>query len=324
MRSDKFESLLVVVLLLATTFSCNPQPQGRPTAFPTVAPTQTLIPTATDTPTPVPTSTMTPTPTMTPTATLVPTATPTYTATPIPTRLAQLPALNTGDNQVVDWGYFYLTQREDLEDGSLVSLSAMVAFQLMDRGIHTETIKVLGEDVTVFYLRVRHDFDQNIGEVKLILTGFFGAGLEIRNVPADGATYVSVHQRHASDLFEPWKLHQEWNLPPAQREPLFSSLRLDELEKLLQELPDQIVLLADHPVIMKSDTWNQSYLNMDRISASAAKLSPFFVFNEFDQLVGQTTMAHVWQNYLAFSSDIPADLLNKMVFSADYLIFVTP
>jgi len=35
-------------------------------------------------------------------------------------------------------------------------------------------------------------------------------------------------------------------------------------------------------------------------------------------------MAHVWQNYLVYSSDIPSDLVNKMVFAAEYLVFVTP
>jgi hypothetical protein len=324
MKANKSFILLLVVFLIFGSVSCNAKNEGRPTAFPTLAPTDTVAPTPTDTPTLVPTSTMTPTPTVTPTPTLVPTATPTLTATPVPTRLAQLPVLNTGDNKVVDWEYFHLTQKENLEDGSLIRLSAMVAFQLMDRGIHTETIKVLDKDVTIFYLRVRHDFDQNLGEVKLILTGFFGAGYEVRNLPADGSTYVSVHQRRASDLFEPWKLHQEWNLPPAQREPLFRTVRLDELEKILEELPDQVVILADHPVIMKRDNWNQLYLDMDRVSASAARLSPFFAFNEFNQMVGQTTMAHIWQNYLAFSSDVPADLINKMIFSADYLVIVTP
>jgi hypothetical protein len=41
-------------------------------------------------------------------------------------------------------------------------------------------------------------------------------------------------------------------------------------------------------------------------------------------MTGQTTMAVVWQNYLGSGIDIPADQINKMVFSADYLIFVTP
>ncbi|HHX08995.1 MAG TPA: hypothetical protein GX730_06165 [Chloroflexi bacterium] len=316
--------LLLIILLLGSTAGCKPRFEGRPTAFPTEAPTNTPIPSPTQTFTPVPTSTLTPTPSQTPTPTLVPTPTPTYTATFIPTQLAALPTLITSNDEIVDWSYFYLTEKENREDGSLANLSAMVAFQLVDRGIHRETIRILGEDVTIFYLRVRHDFDENLMETKLILTGFYGAGLEIRNLPADGSTYVSIHERKAADLFEPWKLHQEWTLPPDQREPLFQTLRLDELERKLRELPNQVILLADHPVILERDAWNQLYLNMDRISASAARFYPFFAFNELDQMTGQTTMAIVWQNYLVNSSDIPADLYDRMVFSADYLIFVTP
>lgn len=319
-----FFFLLLILLLVITASGCKPRYEGRPTAFPTEAPTNTPIPSPTETYTPVPTSTLTPTPSMTPTATLVPTPTPTYTATFIPTQLAALPTLITGNDKVVDWSYFYLTEKENREDGSLANLSAMVAFQLVDRGIHRETIRILGEDVTIFYLRVRHDFDENLMETKLILTGFYGSGLEIRNLPADGSTYVSIHERRASDLFEPWKLHQEWTLPADQREPLFLTIRLDALEKFLRELPNQVILLADHPVILERDSWNQIYLNMDRISASAARFSPFFAFNELNQMTGQTTMAIVWQNYLVNSSDIPADLYDRMVFSADYLIFVTP
>jgi hypothetical protein len=260
---------------------------------------------------------------MTPTATLVPTPTSTFTPTPIPTRLANLPVLVTG-NQVVDWSYSYLTQKENRTDGGLLNLSGMVSFQLMDRGIHSETISILGEEVTVFYLRVRHQFNNTLSEVKLILTGFYGANLEIRNLPADGSTYVSVHSRRATDLFEPWKLHQEWTLPPAQREPLFNTMRLSELEQYLRNLPEQVILLADHPVILERDSWNQIYLDMDRISASAARFYPFFAFNELNQMTGQTTMSFVWQNYLNSGVDIPADQINKMVFSADYLVFVTP
>ena len=253
----------------------------------------------------------------------MPTPTPTYTPTPIPTRLANLPVLTTG-NQVVDWSYYYVTRKENREDGSLLNLSGMVSFQLMDRGIHRETIQVLGKDVTVFYLRVRHQFNNTLSEVKLILTGVYGSNLEIRNLPADGSTYISVHSRRATDLFEPWKLHQEWTLPPSQREPLFNTLRLSELEQYLRNLPEQVILLADHPVILQRDSWNQTYLDMDRVSASAARFSPFFAFNEFNQMTGQTTMAAIWQNYLSTAVDIPADQINKMVFSADYLIFVTP
>jgi hypothetical protein len=226
--------------------------------------------------------------------------------------------------RLVDWSYFYVTNKENLQDGALISLSGMSAFQLVDRGIHSEVVEILGDDVTIFYLRVRHDFKGTNSEVKLILTGVYGADLEIRNLPADGSTYISYHARRASDLFEPWKLHQEWRLPIAQREPLFNTMRLAELEQYLMNLPEQVVLLADHPIILPREEWNQIYIDMDRLSASAARFSPFFSFNEFNQMTGQTTMATLWQNYILSNADIPADQINKMVFSADYLIFVTP
>ena len=327
MINIKHNNLLLIVVLsmfLVTSLgACTPIYEGRPTAFPTQAATSTLEPSPTLTSTPAPTSTMTPTPTLTATPTLVPTPTSTYTPTPIPTRLANLPVLMTG-NQLVDWSYHYPTRKENREDGALINLSGMIAFQLMDRGIHSETVRILGEDVTIFYLRVRHEFNTTFSEVKLILTGVYGNNLDIRSLPADGSTYISIHSRRATDLFEPWKLHQEWTLPPNQREPLFNTLRLVELEQYLKDLPEQVILLADHPVIMERDDWNQLYLDMDRLSASAARFSPFFAFNDLDQMTGQTTMALIWQSYLVGADNIPADQLNKMVFSAEYLFFVTP
>ena len=46
----------------------------------------------------------------------------------------------------MDFGYHYITRKDNREDGSLRNLSAMVSFQLMDRGIHSETVKI---DLTV-------------------------------------------------------------------------------------------------------------------------------------------------------------------------------
>lgn len=320
---NKIVLFVMLSILLSNNVACTPIYEGRPTAFPTAVPTSTIEPSPTNTLTPAPTATLTPTPTLTATPTVEPSPTPTLTPTLIPTRLAGMPVLMDG-SRVVDWQYAYVTGKENREDGGLISLSAMVAFQMIDRGIHSEVITVLGEEVTVFYLRVRHDFNGTLSEVKLVLTGVYGSGLEIRNLPADGSTYVSYHARRATDLFEPWKLHQEWSLPVSQREPLFSSVRLADLEEYLASLPDEVILLADHPIILPRDDWNQVYLDMDRLSASAARFTPFFAFNELDQMTGQTTMATLWQNYLLSGTDIPADQINKMVFSAEYLTFVTP
>ena len=268
--------------------------------------------------------TSTPTATATSTSTLVPTATSTSTPTPIPTRLATLFPLTAGGQQTVDWDYYYITRRDNREDGSLRNLSAMVSFQLVDRGIHSETIEVLGQDVTVYYLRVRHVFDQTNQEVKLVLTGLFGADIPIVGMPADGSSYISIRTQTADAVFEPWKLHQDWSLPLDQRAPLFQTVRLPDFETTLRNLPDQVIILADHPVILDPDGWTQIYLDMDRVSASAARFQPLFSFNEFDQLTGQSTQATVWQNYLINDTDIPSNQNNRMYFSADFLVIITP
>ncbi len=316
--------ILVLTLLALSLTGCQKPLQGRPTALPTQLPTASITPTPSQTPTPLPTVTMTPTATATPTETPVPTATNTATPTPIPTRLATLFPLTAGGQQTVDFGYHYITRKDNREDGSLRNLSAMVSFQLMDRGIHSETVKILGKDVTVYYLRVRHIFDQTNLEVKLVLTGLYGQEIPIAGMPADGSSYISLRRQKANQVFEPWKLHQDWNLPLDQRAPLFDTVRLPDFEAELRSLPDQVILLADHPIILNPDGWTQIYIDMDRVSASAARFKPFFNFNEFDQMTGQSTQAIVWEDYLVNNTDIPNNQYNRMTFAADFLVIITP
>ena len=315
---------LVLILVVLSLAGCQKPLQGRPTALPTQLPTASITPTPSQTPTPLPTVTMTPTATATATETPVPTATSTTTPTPIPTRLATLFPLTAGGQQTVDFGYEYITRRDNREDASLRNLSVMVSFQLMDRGIHSETIKILGEDVTVYYLRVRHVFDETNLEVKLVLTGLYGQSVPIAGMPADGSSYISLRRQESDEPFEPWELHQDWSLPLDQRAPLFETVRLPDFEVILRNLPDQVIVLADHPIILDPDGWTQIYIDMDRVSASAARFQPFFSFNEFDQMTGQSTLATVWRDYLVNNTDIPNTQFNRMVFAADFLVIITP
>lgn len=315
---------LALISLGVSLGACHKPLQGRPTALPTQLPTASITPTPSQTPTQLPTVTMTPTATATATETPVPTATNTATPTPIPTRLASLFPLTAGGQQTVDFGYHYITRQDNREDGSLRNLSAMLSFQLMDRGIHSETVKILGEDVTVYYLRVRHVFDQSNLEVKLVLTGIYGQNVPIAGLPADGSSYISLRTQRSDQPFEPWKLHQDWSLPLDQRAPLFETIRLPDFETTLRNLPEQVIVLADHPIILDPDGWTQIYIDMDRVSASAARFQPFFNFNEFDQMTGQSTPANVLRDYLTNDTDIPSNQYNRMVFAADFLVIITP
>ena len=213
------KNALVPVLLILTCFllvntACEPIYEGRPTGFPTQLPTNTVTPTQAATPTEAPTVTHTLTITPTDTPTPIPTATPTSTPTVIPTRESGLIQLTVGENTTVDWGYHYLTQNNKRDDNSQYNLSAMLAFQLIDRGIHSETITVLGNDITVYYLRARHAFKGEMMDVKIILTGIFGTDVAIDTMPADGANFVYYRTQNADVPFEPWKIDSDWNLAP--------------------------------------------------------------------------------------------------------------
>ncbi len=316
--------LLVILALLLIPLACQRQYQGRPTSFPTETATATVPAPPTATATSVPTVTATPTFTPTQTPSPLPSATPTATPTPIPTRLATLFPLTAGGARVVDWSYAYISQQENRPDGSLRNLSAMVSFQLLDRGIHSETVKVFGRDVTLYYLRVRHDFNDTPLEVKLILTGYFGTDTPLAALPADGSAYISMRDQNSDAPFEPWNIHEDWTLPVEQRGAYFQSIYLRDLQNLLPNLPDKVIVLADHPVIVEPDGWPQLALDMQRLSASAARLYPFFSISAFDQLISQSQLAVVWQDYLLNNIEIPIQYQNSLYYSADYLMIITP
>jgi len=269
--------------------------------------------------------TSSPTNTPTPSPTPLPSATPTFTPTPIPPRAATLFSLTAGGARTVDWSYYYISRKETRNDGSLLSLSATVAFQLLVRGIHHETLRILDQDVTVYYLRVSHTYNQVPIETRLVLTGYFGKDVPISALPADGSAYISVRSQNSDAVFEPWRIHQDWQQPYEQRVELFDDLLLSEFERLLADLPDEVIILAHHPIIWPPDTWNQAVLDMSRISAQAARLQPFFEFDAFNILLGQSDGAHAWANYLTASQPIPEELKEDgMAFSAEYLIIIVP
>ncbi|MFZ3070143.1 MAG: hypothetical protein WA110_03355, partial [Anaerolineaceae bacterium] len=245
--------------------------------------------------------------------------------TPIPTHVATLFPLTAGGNQTVNWGYAYISRKETRDDGSLLSLSAMVAFQLLDRGIHSETIRVLGQDVTVYYLRVSHTYNQTPIETRLVLTGTFGRDVPIAGMPADGSAYISLRTQNSDAVFEPWRIQQDWQLPYDQRQELFQSMLLKDFEQLLADLPNQVILLAHHPVIWHPDDWAQVKLDMTRVSAEAARLQPFFDYDQFFLLLGQSPTADTWRLYLLNKEDIPAGIVQEdLAFAAEYLVLITP
>jgi hypothetical protein len=145
----KITFVLASFLLLSTLGACgSPSFQGRPTQLLPAWPTP-QIPTITPTPTPLPPSTLTPT------NTLVPSSTPFDTPTPQPTSTA-LPPFNatpftfkdtTGKR--IDTSYASISEHTLRPSGTTLSLSGFVAFELLDRGIYHQTVRLLEKDLTL-------------------------------------------------------------------------------------------------------------------------------------------------------------------------------
>lgn len=320
-NTARYPLILFLFAALIVLNGCQKEFQSRPTLSPTYTATITLTSTLTLTPTVVPT--VTPTPSMTPTYTLTPypTRTSTPTATPVPQRPAKLFDLLAGGFRTVDWSYFYITEKETGNLGDVNGLTAMLAFQLMDRGIHSYTVDFLERDITVYYLNVQHESNGTILPLRLVIGGTYGNEVPISQIPADGSAYVSFYEQDADVVFEPWTIHKQSLLPYENRESIFSNMLLQDFEQFLPSLPDELILLAEHPVLISEDDWPEVKFDMSRISSQAAKYLPYFTLDVYERFVSLSDSATALADYLLEGKNVPS---GELIFSAQYLVIVTP
>jgi len=300
---------------------CQKEFVGRPTAIPTNTPTPTLTPTLTPTSTLVPT--ITPTSTRTPTQTLTPY--PTLTATPTATRVtprpAILPRLVDMDGKVVDWSYAYVTSLGYAETGEVNQLSALLAFRLLDRTIYRRNLTFMSQDVTIYYLNVLHDFNGTEVPMGLVIGGTFGRDIPLSLVPAGGSSYVQTLQLTTKKPLDPFLIHRDANQAYAKRSLVLTDLLLTDLESLLPTLPDELIILADHPILFPRNDWQQAKLDMIRVSALMARFYPLFELDTFDRIVDQSDLAFALRDHLLKSADMPAGIF---FYPSQTLVIVTP
>ena len=207
----KLTSLSFFLLILLA--ACSP----AATRVPTVTETLTLSPSSTITPTIPPTwthpPTLTSTTTLTPTSTLVPT--PTETQAPIVP--AQLFKFLDGSGQVIDWSYAHISSITMNEHGAVKTLSGFLAFQLLDRAIHRQTITFDSQTLTIYYLNVQHDFSGKLVPIKLILSATSGSDVPLPLIPAGGNAYVKLRILPNWDIFDAYSFHRDANKAYADR-----------------------------------------------------------------------------------------------------------
>ncbi len=272
-----------------------PAESPSPTISASPSPTSTLV------------STITPQPTQTPTLTL--TAYPTLSPTPPPTQISPRPAqlfpYEDVHGQTVDWSYAHITRIQENRFGEVNDLWAFLGFQLLDREIHQRNFAFEGEMITVYYLNVAHQFNGRALPMQLVLGGACGESVPIEAIPAGGTAYLQVQVRDASEPFDPYITHRDANRDYAFTQEAYPLMGIRDFQALLPELPDELILLADHPILFPRNDWPQVKLDMQRVSYLAARAQPFFEFDPYDRLVDQSEFAYALRDYLLGGTPLP-------------------
>ncbi len=322
---SKTPLLTFTILVIFALVGCRGTPTPEPQAI-TPSPTRTPTPTVTLTPTPTETRTLaftiTPRPSYTPTITPTPlrTLSPTPSATTAPPRPAQLFGYEDVFGTTVDWSYAYVTEIGYSRLDEVNRLWAFMAFQLLDRGIHQRNFNFLGDTITIYYLNVAREFNGQVFPMQLVLGGTPGANVPISEIPAGGTAYLQVQVRDQTNPFSPQSIRREAHAAFAREDDHYPLIFIRDLQALLPDLPDEVILLAEHPILLPRDNWPQIKLDMRRVSYLAARHQPFFEIDAYDRLADQSPFAYALRDYLLDGETIPD---GYYAFSSRTLIIVT-
>jgi len=313
--------ILLIIFVLLGLVSCQGSSLSTSDSVASVSQTSTITYTPTATQTRTPANTITPQPSRTPTITPTPyrTLSPTSTTTQAPLTPAVLFPYEDINGKVVDWSYFHVTEISYNYLNEVNDLWAFMAFQLLDRAIHQRNFAFLGETITIYYLNVAHEFNGEMLQMRLILGGTSGADVLIEDIPADGSAYVQVQVRGSNGDFAPCVTHRDANRAYEYRESAYPLVFLTELQTMLASLPDEIILLADHPILFPHDDWPQIKLDMSRVSYLAARYQPFFEIDDYDRLADQSEFAYALRDFILGGEAMPA---GSYTFSSQTLIII--
>ena len=304
------QRLLLLLFALTLAFLTGCSGSARASIDASLPPTATVTQTPTPTQTSTPAFTITPRPSSTPTVTTTPynTLSPTPEPSPIPEQPAILFPYQDTNGKTVDWSYDHVTRIGYDQFNEVNDLWAFMGFQLLDRAIYHRNLTFLGETITVYYLNVAHEFDGEMVQMQLVLGGTPGKDVAIKDIPAGGTAYVQVQVRESWENFAPFVTHRDANRVYPYRDESYPLYFLKDLQTLLPTLPEEVILLADHPILFPQDDWPQIKLDMSRVSYLAARYQPFFEMDDYDRLTGQSAFATALTDHILNGAEMPAGL----------------
>jgi len=323
-----FFSRPILEPLVKLLSSATPTVTITPSPNPTITLTPTITPTATATITSTPTATRTRLPTFTPTQSLTPTtsgtplpsATPTLTETPAATRLAQLFPVRDSEGRVIDWSYGRYTEYRLDSQNQTASFSAFVAFRLIDRAIHRETLRVAGRDVTAYYLNVLHEFAGQILPVHLIISGEWGKDVPVSAMSTSGSFFITALTLSPGAQFNPLAIHRDANRNYPDRPLEYQGMLITDFQKILANQPNEVIVLADHPIIPHPDTYADIEYYFQNTPYLAARYAPLVTLDAQGKVAGPSPLARALTESILNGVRMPSAA--TVYYSSDVLIFL--
>jgi len=190
----------------------------------------------------------------------------------------------------------------------------------MDRAVHRDTIIVFARPLTVYYLNVRRQVGNELGNARLIVGGVYGEDVPLGVVPAGGPSYVKLAIMTRNAPFDPYLTHITANQAYDDRRDEYPDTLLTDLEMILADLPDQVILLADQAIIVDPDSVQRFEYDIQTVSYLVARFYPWMVLDDYDRFTGANQAAIDLADNLYLNKPItnPAEW-----YSGETLIFIT-
>ncbi len=221
---------------------------------------------------------------------------------------------------MIDWSYAHISSYTLNEHGAPKTLSGFLAFQLMDRAIHHQTITFDEQTLTLYYLNVQHEFSGKLLPLKLILSATAGKDVPLSLIPGGGSAYLRLRILPLWDSFDAYSFHRDANKTYADRSRRYPDVLLVDLEALLPALPPKLIVLADAQVLFDPDTLAyQVKYNIDTVPYLAARGMPFLAVDDYDRVTGPSPEASSLADYLIHLAPIPDGI---PYFSSDTLVLI--
>ncbi|HEX9106860.1 MAG TPA: hypothetical protein VF832_06525, partial [Longimicrobiales bacterium] len=254
----------------------------------------------------------------------LPSLTPTPSETPIPLRPAVLFPKDDLDGTRITWGYERITSLIWDRQQRPLTLTAFLSFQLLDRGIHRETIQVLDRDLTVYYLNAQHEFDGRMRPVHLIIDGEWGRDVPLTGLQSSSSFFVPAQTLAAGAVFDPVNIHLQAAKNYADQLGSYQAgMPVGDFERLLAQSPDSLIVLADGPVRVPPSAYTDIDYYFRQTPFMAARYWNLVSLNPLKQVSGPSPYAWALVDHLFKGLQLPEEgLPDPLTYAASTLVLI--